>query len=96
MEAPGSSLLAKSLLERVSPVVLLLPTPSVEESCRKNHLGFLQILHPFCNLDQIDGKQKEKVKKNRKLTNNGSPSPSSPLKEDLDVHSLFFFPFWID
>ena len=56
MEAAGASLLAQSLLERISPVILLLPTPSVEESCKKNNLNFLQILHPFCNINQIDGK----------------------------------------
>eukprot|EP00250_Pteridium_aquilinum_P007625 c17296_g1_i1 orf=72-4250(+) len=53
MEA-GSSLLAQSLRERMTPVLLLLPTPGVEESCAKNNLSFRDILRPFSTVHEID------------------------------------------
>lgn len=50
----GGSLLSQILLETITPVVMVLPTPLVEESCQKNNLNFVQILRPFCFYDKID------------------------------------------
>lgn len=50
----GGSLLSQILLETITPVVMVLPTPLVEESCQKNNLSFVQILRPFCFYDKID------------------------------------------
>lgn len=44
------------LLEEITPVVMVLSTPSVEEACLKNNLSFLQMLTPFCSFNDIDGK----------------------------------------
>lgn len=50
----GGSLLSQILLETITPVVMVLPTPLVEEACQKNNLNFVQILRPFCFYDKID------------------------------------------
>ncbi|KOM39115.1 hypothetical protein LR48_Vigan03g249700 [Vigna angularis] len=46
--------LGQMLLEEITPVVMLISTPSVEEASRKNGLSFLQMLTPFCSFDNID------------------------------------------
>lgn len=54
MDAAGTAL-AQLVRQRMSPVVMVMPTARVEETCRKNHLGFVDLLRPFCILDQING-----------------------------------------
>lgn len=51
-----NSSLGKMLLEEVSPVVMVLCTPLVEETFLKNGLSFVETLKPFCNFSNIDGK----------------------------------------
>ncbi|OVA02018.1 TRAPP III complex [Macleaya cordata] len=51
---PASSYLGKMLLEEITPVVMVLRTPLVEESCIKNGLNFVQMLNPFCVFNNID------------------------------------------
>lgn len=51
---PTRTYLGKMLLEEISPVVMVLRTPLVEESCRKNGLTFIQMLQPFCTFNDID------------------------------------------
>ncbi|KAK7284775.1 hypothetical protein RJT34_19528 [Clitoria ternatea] len=46
--------LGQMLLEEITPVVMVLSTPSVEESCLKNGLSFLQMLTPFSSFNDID------------------------------------------
>ncbi|KAK7378868.1 hypothetical protein VNO80_04316 [Phaseolus coccineus] len=46
--------LGQMLLEEITPVVMLISTPSVEEASLKNGLSFLQTLTPFCSFDNID------------------------------------------
>ncbi|KAH7426816.1 hypothetical protein KP509_10G018000 [Ceratopteris richardii] len=53
MEA-GKTLLGQILQEVMTPVLLLLPTPAVEESCAKNNLSFRDMLRPFSKVDDID------------------------------------------
>ncbi|XP_057823878.2 uncharacterized protein LOC131036088 isoform X2 [Cryptomeria japonica] len=50
----GGSLLSQMLLETMTPVVMVLPTPLAEKAFRKNNLNLVQILHPFCICDKID------------------------------------------
>ncbi|XP_018445909.2 uncharacterized protein LOC108817661 isoform X2 [Raphanus sativus] len=50
----NSSSLGKMLLEEVSPVVMVLCTPLVEETFLKNGLSFVETLKPFCNFSNID------------------------------------------
>lgn len=54
MEAAGTAL-AQLMRQRMSPVVMVMPTPRAEETCRKNRLGVVDLLRPFCVLDQING-----------------------------------------
>ncbi|CAN1277708.1 Trafficking protein particle complex subunit 8 [Linum perenne] len=44
---PASTPLGKMLLEEITPVVMVLRTPSVEEACVKNGLSFVEMLTPF-------------------------------------------------
>ncbi|CAJ1882515.1 unnamed protein product [Sphenostylis stenocarpa] len=46
--------LGQMLLEEITPVVMLLSTPSVEKASLKNGLSFLQTLTPFCSFNNID------------------------------------------
>ncbi|MCO5561000.1 hypothetical protein L7F22_014620 [Adiantum nelumboides] len=48
------TLLEQTLQERITPLLLLLPTPAVEDSCAKNNLSFRDILRPFCSIHDID------------------------------------------
>ncbi|KAF5747759.1 Tetratricopeptide repeat (TPR)-like superfamily protein isoform 1 [Tripterygium wilfordii] len=54
MVDPYSTPLGRMLLEEITPVVMVLQTPLVEESCLKNSLSFIQMLSPFCNFTNID------------------------------------------
>ncbi|TKY61914.1 Trafficking protein particle complex subunit 8 [Spatholobus suberectus] len=51
---PAMTPLGQMLLEEITPVVMVLSTPSVEEACLKNGLSFLQTLTPFCSFNNID------------------------------------------
>ncbi|XP_061362471.1 uncharacterized protein LOC133306201 [Gastrolobium bilobum] len=51
---PARTPLGQMLLEEITPVVMVLSTPSVEESCLKNGFSFLQMLTPFCSFNNID------------------------------------------
>ncbi|KAL4591859.1 hypothetical protein LXL04_004833 [Taraxacum kok-saghyz] len=54
MADPAYSALRKMLLDEITPVVMVLPTPLVEERCQKNGLSFVQMLTPFCVFNNID------------------------------------------
>ncbi|KAG5628655.1 hypothetical protein H5410_000372 [Solanum commersonii] len=51
---PANSTLGRMLLDEITPVVMVLRTPLVEESSQKNQLSFIQMLSPFCNFNNID------------------------------------------
>lgn len=51
---PARTPLGQMLLEEITPVVMVLSTPSVEEACLKNGFSFLQMLTPFCSFNNID------------------------------------------
>lgn len=55
MADPAYSALRKILLDEITPAVMVLPTPLVEERCQKNGLSFVQMLTPFCVFNNIDG-----------------------------------------
>ncbi|KAF9605425.1 hypothetical protein IFM89_017164 [Coptis chinensis] len=52
--ATSSSYLGKMLIEEITPVVMVITTPLVEQSCQTNGLSFVQLVQPFCNFDNID------------------------------------------
>lgn len=52
---PATTPLGKMLLEEITPVVMVLRTPLVEEACLKNGLSFIEMLSPFCTFSNIDG-----------------------------------------
>ncbi|XVE61381.1 hypothetical protein DITRI_Ditri06bG0034900 [Diplodiscus trichospermus] len=54
MAVPANTPLGKMLLDEITPVVMVLCTPLVEESCLKNGLSFIQMLSPFCDFTNID------------------------------------------
>ncbi|KFK25856.1 hypothetical protein AALP_AA8G171200 [Arabis alpina] len=54
MVEPVNSPLGKMLLEEISPVVMVLCTPLVEETFLKNGISFVETLKPFCNFSNID------------------------------------------
>lgn len=54
MVDPVNSTLGKMLLDGITPVVMVLRTPLVEESCLKNGLSFVQMLSPFSIFNNID------------------------------------------
>ncbi|XP_050243779.1 uncharacterized protein LOC126692278 isoform X1 [Quercus robur] len=51
---PANTPLGKMLLDEITPVVMVLSTPLVEEASLKNHLSFVQMLSPFCSFNNID------------------------------------------
>lgn len=55
MADPANTALGKMLMEHITPVVMVLSTPHVEESCQKNGLSFVDLLSPFSDFDNIDG-----------------------------------------
>ncbi|KAI3993969.1 hypothetical protein MKX01_002982 [Papaver californicum] len=54
MMDPANSYLGKMLLEEITPVVMVLRTQTVEESCLKNGFSLVQMLSPFCLFNNID------------------------------------------
>lgn len=54
MVDPVNSTLGKMLLDGITPIVMVLRTPLVEESCLKNGLSFVQMLSPFSIFNNID------------------------------------------
>ncbi|KAJ9554786.1 hypothetical protein OSB04_009400 [Centaurea solstitialis] len=54
MADPAYSALRKMLVDEITPVVMVLPTPLVEQRCQKNGLSFVQMLTPFCVFNNID------------------------------------------
>ncbi|BFG38453.1 hypothetical protein CerSpe_247270 [Prunus speciosa] len=54
MVDPANTSLGRMLLDEISPVVMVLRTPLVEEACLKNGLTFIQMLRPFCVFNNID------------------------------------------
>ncbi|KAK0585872.1 hypothetical protein LWI29_035426 [Acer saccharum] len=54
MVDPATTPLGKMLLDEIIPMVMVLRTPLVEESCLKNGLSLLQMLTPFSNFNNID------------------------------------------
>ncbi|CAM8970935.1 unnamed protein product [Rhodiola kirilowii] len=51
---PARTPLGRMIAEDISPVVMVLTTPSVEEACSKNGLSLVQMLSPFCSFSNID------------------------------------------
>ncbi|KGN59220.1 trafficking protein particle complex subunit 8 [Cucumis sativus] len=51
---PANTPLGKMLLEEITPVIMVLNTPLVEEACLKNGFSFIQMLSPFCSFNNID------------------------------------------
>ncbi|KAG8376802.1 hypothetical protein BUALT_Bualt09G0101800 [Buddleja alternifolia] len=54
MVDPANTKLGRMLLDEITPAVMVLRTPLVEESCRKNGLSLIEMLTPFCNFINID------------------------------------------
>lgn len=54
MVDPANTPLGKMLQEEITPVVMVLCTPLVEEACLKNGLSLVEMLSPFCNFNNID------------------------------------------
>lgn len=52
---PEETYLGRMLVEEITPAVMVLLTPMVEEACQKNGLNFVQMLSPFCLFNKIDG-----------------------------------------
>jgi len=55
MADPANTTLGKMLMEEITPVVMVLSTPLVEEACQKNALSFVHMLSPFSGFNNIDG-----------------------------------------
>ncbi|XXG85723.1 hypothetical protein AAC387_Pa11g0756 [Persea americana] len=51
---PEETYLGRMLVEEITPAVMVLLTPMVEEACQKNGLNFVQMLSPFCLFNKID------------------------------------------
>ncbi|XP_073005492.1 uncharacterized protein [Typha latifolia] len=51
---PVKSYLGRLLLEEITPVVMVLTTPLVEDACQKNGLNFIEMLLPFSLFKKID------------------------------------------
>ncbi|XP_073148727.1 uncharacterized protein [Henckelia pumila] len=54
MMDPAKTTLGRMLMDQITPAVMVLRTPLVEESCRRNGLSFIEMLNPFCNFNNID------------------------------------------
>lgn len=54
MGDPANTKLGRMLLDEISPVVMVLRTPLVEESCRKNDLTLIEMLAPYSSFNNID------------------------------------------
>ena len=55
MVDPASSNLGRMLTDEITPVIMVLRTPLVEETSQKNGLSFIEMLSPFCAFNNIDG-----------------------------------------
>ncbi|XP_058085040.1 uncharacterized protein LOC131232663 [Magnolia sinica] len=53
MDATNTSF-GRTLLDEITPVIMVLRTSLVEEACQKNSLSFVQMLQPFCLFNKID------------------------------------------
>ncbi|KAG9443300.1 hypothetical protein H6P81_014640 [Aristolochia fimbriata] len=51
---PSKTFLGRTLLEEITPMIMVLRTSLVEEACQKNGLSFIQMLQPFCLFNRID------------------------------------------
>lgn len=51
---PENTPLGRMLLEEITPVIMVMNTPRVEEVCLKNNLSFIQMLSPFSSFNNID------------------------------------------
>ncbi|KAJ3669964.1 hypothetical protein LUZ60_010288 [Juncus effusus] len=51
---PVRTYLGRLLLEEITPVVMVMTTPLVEESCKKNGFSFLDMILPFSLFPKID------------------------------------------
>ncbi|KAI7991474.1 Trafficking protein particle complex subunit 8 [Camellia lanceoleosa] len=54
MVDPANTPLGRMLLDEITPVVMVLRTNLVEETCQKNGLSLIQMLSPFCAFNNID------------------------------------------
>ncbi|KAM7505064.1 hypothetical protein LguiB_003968 [Lonicera macranthoides] len=54
MVDPANTPLGRMLLDEITPAVMVLRTPLVEETCQKNHLSFVDMLSPFCVFNNFD------------------------------------------
>ncbi|PIN02854.1 hypothetical protein CDL12_24629 [Handroanthus impetiginosus] len=54
MADPANTKLGRMLLDEITPVVMVLRTPLVEESCRKNGFSLIEMLTPFSKFNNID------------------------------------------
>ncbi|GAB2272637.1 hypothetical protein Dimus_007459 [Dionaea muscipula] len=54
MVDPANTVLGKMLTEEITPVVMVLRTPFVEEICQKNGFTLIQMLSPFSVFPNID------------------------------------------
>ncbi|XP_021755995.1 trafficking protein particle complex subunit 8-like [Chenopodium quinoa] len=54
MADPANTTLGKMLMDHITPVVMVLSTPLVEDSCHKNGLSFVDLLSPFSSFDNVD------------------------------------------
>ncbi|XP_027176053.1 trafficking protein particle complex subunit 8 [Coffea eugenioides] len=54
MVDPASSNLGRMLTDEITPVIMVLRTPLVEETSQKNGLSFIEMLSPFCAFNNID------------------------------------------
>jgi len=55
MMDPANTFLGRELLEEITPVVMVLTTSLVEDTCQKNGLNFVDMLLPFSVFNRIDG-----------------------------------------
>lgn len=52
---PLRSYLGRLLQEEITPVIMVLSTPLVEDACQKNGLNFIELLLPFSVFNKING-----------------------------------------
>ena len=55
MADPANTTLGRMLMDHITPVVMVLSTPLVEQKCQKNGLSLVDLLSPFSIFDNIDG-----------------------------------------
>lgn len=54
MVDPAKTTLGRMLLDEITPVVMVLRTPLVEEISQSNGISFIEMLTPFCAFNNID------------------------------------------